>query len=316
MSVSPRVAIALACDQGYAMPLATTLRSIVDSNVLHWPLDFHVLVTDFPEQVRRRVADSLPAGAAQIHWIPVDVAAFRGFSTAPGISAMTFARFLIPHAVPERVTRVLYLDSDILVLGDIAALWSQDLGDAVVGAVIDGIDAKVKMNSALVAAVPRVAHYFNAGVLLIDLARWKAERISERALDYLQRVPDSPFSDQDALNVACDGLWTALDPRWNFQAHLRVRIADLTPGKRPAIVHFITNLKPWLARSISRNSGLYDEYRSRTRFARTASERLADFLTRTSVSVHELLSRSRTWRAVWERAKHWTAAATAKPSQR
>lgn len=311
-----RITIALACDQRYAMPLATTLRSIVDSNVLHWPLNFHVLVADFPEQVRRRVAESLPAGAANINWIAVDVSEFRAFSTVPGISTMTFARFLVPHAVPEAVTRILYLDTDILVIDDLAALWSLDLGDAVIGAVIDGIDLKVKTNSELVAAVPRVANYFNAGVLLIDLPRWKAERISERALQYLRRVPDSPFSDQDALNVACDGRWKALDARWNFQAHLRVRIADLAPGERPAIVHFITNLKPWLARSNSRNGGLYDDHRGRTRFARTARERSADFLTRTSMSAHALLSRSRAWRTLWAHAKHWAAAASAKPSQR
>ena len=57
---------------------------------------------------------------------------------------MTFARFLIPNMFPESVSRVLYLDSDILVIDDLRALWQTDLEGAVLGAVEDHIDRLLK----------------------------------------------------------------------------------------------------------------------------------------------------------------------------
>jgi lipopolysaccharide biosynthesis glycosyltransferase len=124
--------------------------------------------------------------------------------------------------------------------------------------------------------MPHVCAYFNAGVLLIDLPRWRKERISERTLDYLARHPLSPFSDQDALNVACDGLWKRLDLRWNFQNHYETSISDMGPMEKPAVVHFVTSLKPWKPSSVSVNASLYDAFRSRTCFARTRRDLLSD----------------------------------------
>ncbi len=111
----------------------------------------------------------------------------------------------------------MYLDADILVLDDLESLWETDLEGAVVGAVLDGLDPKLKHGDPGFEEVPRVQDYFNSGVLLIDLGRWREERISERALELLINHPQSLFSDQDALNIVCDGRWKKLDPRWNFQ---------------------------------------------------------------------------------------------------
>ena len=56
--------LVLACDEAYAMPLATTLRSIADHNHTHAPLEVHVLTSGYSEPTRRKVVDSVPAGAA------------------------------------------------------------------------------------------------------------------------------------------------------------------------------------------------------------------------------------------------------------
>jgi lipopolysaccharide biosynthesis glycosyltransferase len=193
------------------------------------------------------------------------------------ISKMTFARLLIPRLFPETVRRVLYLDADLLVFDDLDPLWEADLEGAVLGAVLDGLDLHLKKNGKPgLEGMPRVRNYFNSGVLLIDLPRWRKEQISERSLDYLTRHPRSPFSDQDALNVACDGLWKRLDPRWNFQNHHQTSILDMGPQERPAVVHFVTSVKPWKPSSLSVNASLYDAVRSRTCFARTRRDRLSD----------------------------------------
>lgn len=267
-----------ACDQHYAMPLATTLRSIVDTNRSGEPLEFHVLADGLSDRIRTKIFESLPKGSASIRWVEAELEIFRDFSTISYISKVTYARFLIPRIFPDSIPKVLYLDSDLLVLSDLQALWDTDLEGHVLGAVFDGLDSQIK-NDTLELPVPRVRDYFNGGVLLIDLHRWRAEQISEKALDYLARNPRSPFSDQDALNVACDGLWKKLDPRWNYLAYdEKLDISDLTGGQRPSIAHFTTWKKPWRASVRNVNAALYDSFRSRTCFARSPMDKIEDIL--------------------------------------
>lgn len=290
--------IVLACDEAYAMPLATTLRSIVEANRSGWSLDFHVLTDGFSKDTQGRVLDSLPKGSASINWVPVGLGLFRDFCTVPGVSKMTYARLLIPRVFPATVSRVLYLDADILVLDDLRTLWKTDLEGATVGAVLDAVDPQLKGGKSGLEEVPHVRDYFNAGVLLIDLDRWRKEQISHRALQYLGRYPRSPYSDQDGINVACDGRWKQLDRRWNFQDHFRKRISDMHPSERPAIAHFVTSSKPWKTESLSLNASFYDAFRSRTCFARTPGDALWDVLQGSWCRLKRVLKRYALFRAI------------------
>lgn len=291
--------VVLACDKAYAMPLATTLRSIVESNRSGSPLEFHVLTDGFPENMQKRVFDSLPVGSASINWVTIDLKPFEDFATLSHISKITYARFLIPEIFPSSVSKVLYLDADILVLGDLGPLWETDLEGCVAGAVLDRWDQRIKDDNPGLEMVPRVQNYFNAGVLLIDLDRWRKERISEKALQYLNHNPQSLFSDQDALNVACDGLWKRLDSRWNCHDIDEKCISAFDYPEWPPIVHFAARKKPWKAESVSLNASFYDTFRSRTHFARTPWNKLCDMTQIVWIRLKSNLKRYALVRAIW-----------------
>ena len=291
----------LACDDGYAMPLSTTLRSIVDANRSAWPLDFHVMFSSFSEANKKKVIDSLPRRSASIRWVPVDLRPFLGFSTLEYISKITYARFLIPNIFPDNVDRVLYLDADILVLGSLAPLWETNLEENVVGAVLDGMDLQIKCGKSGLEEVPRVQDYFNAGVLLINLDQWRKKQISEKALNYLIQHPRSPFSDQDAINVSCDGLWKKLDSRWNTQIYYEnKKISDISPELRPRIVHFVTRAKPWDASIPNMNASFYDAFRNRTCFARTSEEKFFDVIRHAWAWLKNILKQYPILRVIWK----------------
>jgi lipopolysaccharide biosynthesis glycosyltransferase len=214
---------------------------------------------------------------------------FARFRTPPGISKMTFARLLAPELLPSSVQKYLFLDADLLVLDDLQGLWKTCLRSAVLGAVIDGIDASLKTNSPDAARVPRVDTYFNAGVLLVDVPNWKSNRVTEKALDYLSAHPATPYADQDALNVACDRAWRSLPERWNFQSHLRVQLDRL---------NFITCNKPWLPMSGSANAAFYEAYRARTAFARTRMQKASEAVVRLIERMDNALKHG-TWYRRW-----------------
>lgn len=290
--------LVMACDEAYAMQLATTLRSIVEAN-RNVHLEVYVLSDGFSENARRKVVHSLPDRSVSIHWVTVDLKLFAEFATSPHISKMTYARLLIPSILKDDVSRVLYLDSDILVLDDLRLLWDVDLEGAVIGGVIDQLDAKIKGGEPVPKEMPRVRDYFNAGVLLIDIDRWRQEQISERALQYLIKYPHTPYSDQDALNVACDGMWKKLNGRWNFQNHCVTNFSQMAPEQRPAIIHFVTNQKPWNTRSCSVNASFYNTFRNGTCFARTPFEIVLDTITDGWYRLRRSLRNCSVMRVIW-----------------
>ena len=275
--------IVMACDEDYAMPLATALRSLVDADRTGDSLEVIVLCSKFSPGMKEKVANSLPESSVNIQWMEVELDLFSDLSTLPYISKTTFARLLLPYCLPKGISKVLYLDSDILVLGDLTALWETDLEGHAFGAVVDSHSS---INAERLGITGGIAgqsdslngEYFNAGVLLIDLAKWRQDRLSDKAIDYLTANPDSRLADQDALNIASGGHWKRLDPRWNCLHHPSDGFNKMPAANRPSIVHYAGSGKPWLAASLSVDRNFYDGFRGRTQFARSAGERSRDLV--------------------------------------
>jgi lipopolysaccharide biosynthesis glycosyltransferase len=161
----------------------------------------------------------------------------------------TYTRLWVGDFFPPSVERVLYLDSDIVVVDDVGPLWNVDLGGTLMGAVdIPGSDQGVRQ-----LAMRMEDGYFNAGVLLIDLKQWRATRAEETVLDYIRAFPERVHYDQDALNACFHSRTKRLDYRWNvirpfFREPLALPLerAEIESIRREArIIHFNGGLKPW-----------------------------------------------------------------------
>jgi lipopolysaccharide biosynthesis glycosyltransferase len=163
---------------------------------------------------------------------------------------------LLADVLPGSVKRVLFLDPDLLVLDDVGKIWETDLAGNCVAAVVDQAipfaSSPRGLNGDSAAEIPHDAPYFNAGVLLIDLERWRSDDIAAQALTYLQRYADtSYFFHQEALNAVLVGKWLQLDSRWNLIASLTARRYAPRHSREiesPGIVHFAGKFKPWRIR--------------------------------------------------------------------
>ena len=161
----------------------------------------------------------------------------------------TYSRLWIGEFFPSDVTRVLYLDADIVAVGSLASLWTVDLSGALMGAVdIPGSNRGVERLD-----MPPDAGYFNAGVLVIDLAQWRATQAEQSVLDYIQENPQRVLYDQDALN-ACfynrtkrlDYTWNVIRPFFHEPPTLPLSRHELENICRDAkIIHFNGGSKPW-----------------------------------------------------------------------
>ena len=154
---------------------------------------------------------------------------------------------------------MLYLDVDMLVRRSLDELRSVDLGGATLAAVqsinYPFVATRGAVNHWRTLGLDPRASFFNAGLLLVDLQRWRTARVAELALDYLRSAHCGKGADQEALNVVCAEDWRPLEPTWNQQtpmlddqhgAHLLFDGPTIEAARvDPHIVHFQTRPKPW-----------------------------------------------------------------------
>ena len=188
-----------------------------------------------------------------------------GLSTSnPHISVETYYRFLIQEVLPF-YDKVLYLDSDLVVEGDVAELFDTELADAALAAVHDvdfagnvGYrDGERRAYAEKTLGMSDPFDYFQAGVLLLNTAVLRRLHTID---EWLHLAEDSRliYNDQDVLNSECEGRVVYLDASWNVMTNFAGRIdwvfsyapasifkEYLAARKDPKIVHFAGVEKPW-----------------------------------------------------------------------
>jgi lipopolysaccharide biosynthesis glycosyltransferase len=177
-----------------------------------------------------------------------------------------WTRLWVAEFFTDDVDRVLYLDSDVVVVGSLAALWRTDLEGALLGAV----DIPGSQHGIARLAMRAEDGYFNSGVLLIDLKQWRDTGALQVVLRYIAAYPRRMVFtlDQDALNACFHGRKRRLDYKWNvvctfFEAQQSIPLtqAELEAVRREArIIHFNSNVKPWSYFCDHPRKAEYDKY--------------------------------------------------------
>ena len=155
------------------------------------------------------------------------------------LSKETYCRLMAPALLPN-VEKLLYLDIDLLIRGDVSELYDTDLS----GYLVAGVEEEqMRVNGhPTIIGMKRAKNYFNAGVLLMNL---KVLRDSGCGEELLRRVPGNTFrfADQDILNLTCEGRVLALPKRFNFNLYYyRVYKRERANA---VIIHFTGPDKPW-----------------------------------------------------------------------
>lgn len=269
-----RLHIACASNAGYLPHVAAMMQSLAASNSLR-DITLHYLHDETVDAVMqaqlRGMADSLGLCLELQHPSPT---LMGELPKAQRWSPLIWYRVFLPQLLPD-LDHVLYLDADTLVLQDLRPLWHTVLDDALLAAVAQ--HREMEGGSDLGHLGVSKHNYFNSGVLLMDLGKMRAERISQKVIEagaaHAGRIA---FPDQDAYNLACAGRWLPLHPKWNCFASVLLageRWQDASADLRfeeasasPAILHFEGSVfaKPWHARCLHPHRHLYLAYRART----------------------------------------------------
>ncbi|MBD3378585.1 hypothetical protein GF406_26395 [candidate division KSB1 bacterium] len=258
------IAIASTIGENYALPLNVTAASLLKNKGRSFKVDWYVFESDLTAETKSILERSYQGTDITFHWVHQPLSEFDHLPQGGRGVARMYQRLAIADSFPSELTTLLYLDADLLILGNIEELMSTDLEDHVVGAVQDmavptvssplGLHDFQKMN------LSPDKPYFNAGVLLMNLTRWKQEGVTERAMAYLESARRVRLLDQDALNAVLHSAWKPLHYRWNvigsiagrgfFKAKYLNKKQYMESLSDPAIIHFGGYMKPWLIQTL------------------------------------------------------------------
>ncbi|MCL2622826.1 MAG: glycosyltransferase family 8 protein [Planctomycetaceae bacterium] len=265
--------IAIASDLNYLVHAATLMRSIIDNNRQH-SLVFHLLTMDKRVSEDHRLKQFFHETAGErvsyeIHHVDEKHPLIQSIPEGGTIkNRSTFLRFLASSIID--VEKLLYLDCDMIVLGDLEPFFSQELGDYIFAVVPD------LFCCARALAKGFGLQYFNAGMLLFNVSVWRANNCLEKALAFTRGRFTELFAgkkhsgDQDILNIVFQGNVQYVHPKYNAVNPLFLRRCDFR-GKifveahdQPVIVHFAGGAKPWNVWDVHPLADKYRQYRQAT----------------------------------------------------
>ena len=171
-----------------------------------------------------------------------------------------FYRLFIAELYPE-FDKALYLDADIIVLDDISKLYNHNVEDYYLGVCKDDVASMCSEFKDYTKSCVNVdsEHYFNSGILVMNLKNFRRDQILEKFLDLLQKVKYYVAPDQDYLNYLCKDNVLYIDQEWNKAP---IKDANMDNAK---LIHFKLTAKPWHYTNINRGDEFW-KYAKRTQF--------------------------------------------------
>lgn len=279
------IVISCAADDLFAMPCAVTLRSALANLPQRRSVKAFVLDGGITRKNRAKIVQSNEDFNVDIEFIKPKSDEIRRLfvGSRSNYPAAAYLRLLLPELLPAACDKVVYFDSDIIVLGNLEKLWDVDIGDAYMLAAMDAANRSLGWPSHLKHIdlkrmnLSPAQKYLQSGVLVLNLKKWREAGITRKLLDFIAQHSELPYPDMDALNFVLAGKWRELDPRWNqipcvydfknwrespyTEQELNNVVTD------PYIVHYGSHPKPWQRNCAHPLRGLWRDYLEQTCWA-------------------------------------------------
>ena len=281
--------ILYASNDGYARHLGVSLYSLLEHHRDTENITIYLLSVNMSAENQGRLQDI--AGQFGRKLVAVEMGdlkeRFHGSVDTRGFDISAMTRLFAADVLPETVDKILYLDCDTVILGNLEPLWRMEFGTALVGMVPEPtVYEEMKASIDLKKDDP----YYNSGVLLMNLKGWREEKVSEKLLAYYAAKGGNLFAcDQDTLNGALRGRIMTLSPTYNFFTNYRYFRYETLEGlnasyeavgkqeyeaarRHPVVIHYAGDERPWIAGNRNHYRKYYEIYLSRTPWKGTPKE--------------------------------------------
>lgn len=258
--------IALGFDCNFAAYAATTIKSILLHNK---NVKFYLMHDNLKDSDIKKISSIIDSHNENYEWIDMSNE-FNNLFTGNWKSKTLYFPIKLPTVCKDE--RILFLDADTFVLGDLSEFYNQNLDSYYLAAANDyGMLSDLKSNNILNLGDKALAiqeyfnnelgwdenemlKYFNSGMLLMNLKLMRENKVEEQMIESLKHKIFA-FPDQDCINYTCHNHVKIVEPKYNFMVIFKStwkRLDDKykqnvqayrTEKERPLIIHYL--LKPW-----------------------------------------------------------------------
>ncbi|WCJ24593.1 galacturonosyltransferase-like 3 [Euphorbia peplus] len=254
--------IAMTLDSSYLRGSVAGVLSLLQHASCPENIVFHFIATHRRAELRRAITLTFPY--LTFHLYHFDSALVKGKISSSIRRALdqplNYARIYLADLLPASVERIIYLDSDLIVVDDVDKLWSITLGGHVLGApeychanLTNYFNSRFWSNVEYAASFRgRRACYFNTGVMVIDLVKWREGKYREK-LEYWMRIQKKyriyELGSLPPFLLVFGGNVKGVEHRWNQHGlggdNLHGLCRSLHPGPA-SLLHWSGKGKPWL----------------------------------------------------------------------
>lgn len=233
-----------ACDNNFVKYTVVSLKSAISNASKAYKYRAYILHVDIVEEMQQKIME-MAESYFEICFVNVkeylesidDRLPIRDY-----YSKTTYYRMFIAQMFPE-YDKAIYIDSDTVVLGDIAQLYAKDMGEKYVGAAREQVMVQTDVYGEYAEKVLGIDrnYYFNAGLLLINCKAFRENQILERFIQLLDEYTFVVTQDEDYLNLLCKDKVLWLEQQWNVEVFGEIDFDESTFH----VLHYIMVSKPW-----------------------------------------------------------------------
>ncbi len=238
------IPVFFACDDNFVKFTIVAITSLKENASRDYDYDIHILYTKMSREMEKATLDLAEDGFR----ISFDDVSYYLKQTAYKMpvrdyySKTTYFRLFISEMFPQ-YDKAIYLDSDMVIRGDISELYNHDLGDNYVGACHEQAMMQVDEFGTYVEQCIGLDRnwYFNAGMLLINCRQFRAQKVLDQFIHLLHEYDFVVTQDEDYLNFICKDHILWIENYWNFEVIFKY---DYRP-EEIKLLHYLMVGKPW-----------------------------------------------------------------------
>ena len=236
--------IIVSANSKYVRYLYVMLLSLLENNKGE-NISVYVMQCDFTEKDKSTIAELVYVYGQNIKYLFVDVKQFIALPTSEKFSYETYFRLIMAELLPKNVRKILYLDVDIIVRGNLKQLYTNNIDKFIAGVCQDTDHPILEEDKQKLFQREGDLRYFNAGVMLWNVERLRQEFDFHRFLDAAKKLGyHLQYADQEILNyLLYDKVFYLSDRKYNYMVRGDVKEDDLLDND-VVILHY-AGCNPW-----------------------------------------------------------------------
>lgn len=271
-------------DDNYAVYMGVSICSLLENNKTAENIHIYIIDDGIIDENKKKIKKMVEGYQRQVTFVSgetvlknqeiTSVFSYAGMRK----NSHSYLKMFFSLLMPDIMGRLIYIDCDTAVDGDISELEHLEMHDKTIGMVMDSL----VINSKKSIGLNREDRYYNSGVILIDIDKWRERDCTKRIMDHIKYVRTYGTVDQDVLNIELRDEIITLPIKYNLQPMHLVYPYEVyskvykhyekyyeqneieTAVKKPAIVHYLRYIgeSPWDADNVHPGTGYFDKYLS------------------------------------------------------